>query len=650
MRIALITVPPIECETILNSDEGYGIPLGILSLSGVLEQAGVEVEIVDLYKLVEKKILKRGKNFHREVACYLASRSHTILGFTTMCYSYPVTIKIAEEYKKRVKDAIIVFGGPQATTSDRETLKTFRCVDIIVRGEGEKISLNLIKLLLSGNIDKLNTIDGITYRNGSSIVRKPSENLIQNLDLLPFPAYHLHPFTQDFKEITIEIGRSCLFACKFCATSIHWGRKSRFKTINRILEEVKYFSMKYQINHFFFLHDCATIHKRQLLNLAKRIKEENLNITWRCHGRADHLTEEELVMLKDGGLRQIFYGIESGSSRIQEYIGKNLNLKQAIKIIKKTNKLGIKCTTSFIIGFPIEEKKDVEDTLTMLLKSRMLGSHFALYLLLPLSGTALFNVYQDSLKFDGYNADIIDTRMLDFTLIKNLKDVFPFYYYFPTEHLSRDLIIAAHTLIPVLYHFFPRFSVLWKYYEKENFIKITKLWKIYCKNESSDMRENSSDINPVNLFRKEINSFLYNLYKFRKINKLTHDMLKYELALNAIVLHENFDGIKDFKGKIYWIGIFNYKISDLAIDVNERQVQLNCEEETEYLLIYKVKDKLAQDTLKNVRLSKLSYEFLNAFFKSGNLNLVSEVIKNKYGIKTPQIKRFIEKLYSADVL
>ena len=98
----------------------------------------------------------------------------------------------------------------------------------------------------------------------------------------------------------------------------------------------------------------------------------------------------------------------------------------------------------------------------------------------------------------GYNAGIVDTRILNFPLIKNFKDVFPFYYYFPIKHLSRDFIIAAHILIPTLYHFFPRFSVLWKYYEKENFIKITKLWKIYCKNESLNIRGNCSNINPVN--------------------------------------------------------------------------------------------------------------------------------------------------------
>ncbi|MBE9573109.1 MAG: cobalamin-dependent protein, partial [Proteobacteria bacterium] len=136
-----------------------------------------------------------------------------VLGFSTVCDSYPHTVQIAQRYKEmckgKDKNAIIVLGGPQASAVDLETLTNFPFIDFIVRGEGE--------LTFSEVIEKLETCEsfadvrGITYRekvDGSTkIKRNPDRELIPDLDSLPIPAYHLYPISENSDEIPLDIGR-----------------------------------------------------------------------------------------------------------------------------------------------------------------------------------------------------------------------------------------------------------------------------------------------------------------------------------------------------------------------------------------------------------------------------------------------------------
>ncbi|MEM5830726.1 MAG: radical SAM protein [candidate division WOR-3 bacterium] len=603
MKIGLCTVPPVEKEK-----SPLDIPLGLLSLAGMLEKEKlkVEIEIIDFFKLCKDKILKKDKYFCREAINFLLEKNFDIIGFSTMCLSYPLTLQIVDGCKNR--DIIIILGGPEASLSDIETLKYFNSNNIyIVRGEGERTFLDLIKVFYSGNLHSLSEIKGITYKMNNKIIKNSPQELIKDLDELPFPSFHLYPYISEVEEVIIEIGRSCPYSCKYCSTSLHWGRKSRFKSPERVFSEIEYLKSNYGKSIFFFLHDCPTANKEYFIKLTSKIKE--LNIKFRCYARADHLTKEEINILKENGLNGIFYGIESGSSRMQSFIGKNLDLGKSYQILKSTSDAGIRFITSFIIGFPPEEEEDMELTFVLALKSALLGGVSRIYPLLPLAGTQFFNKYKKFLKFNRYIGDTIHLEMLNLQFIKKHRELFPAYYYFSNTKIPYSTIIYAHILMSALVHFFPLFLYLWKFYEKRKINDLLKMWIKYCK-------DNNITLTKVNIYQFNILPYFKEIFLFlkwfktnQKLSFFSSQILKYELAKVKLILEKDKKCYKFVEVNMD----LNYFFKNFHPDI-EVHVKEFFKKKKNYIMLH-----MQENSIRPFLLNRFTYIFLKEYFNSKNL-------------------------------
>src|SRR5438105_2191582 len=117
-------------------------PMGILSLAAVLEQEGIESEILDLNRLfftyIAGDLRNQGVDFSSYAIGELSGIRADVFGFSTICSSYPLTLRLARGVREVHTEAAILLGGPQASVVDVATLETFSFVDLIVRGEAEE--------------------------------------------------------------------------------------------------------------------------------------------------------------------------------------------------------------------------------------------------------------------------------------------------------------------------------------------------------------------------------------------------------------------------------------------------------------------------------------------------------------------------------
>jgi radical SAM superfamily enzyme YgiQ (UPF0313 family) len=109
MKIGLVNAP-----IILSDELHHYIPLGLLSIAGVLEDIS-KIEIIDINKLITKRKIRIDSLLPQVLADFLLERSLDIIGFSTLSTSYPLTLQIAEKVKSQRKNTFIIFGGPQAT-------------------------------------------------------------------------------------------------------------------------------------------------------------------------------------------------------------------------------------------------------------------------------------------------------------------------------------------------------------------------------------------------------------------------------------------------------------------------------------------------------------------------------------------------------
>ena len=170
--------------------------LGVLSLAAVLEASGRPPVIVNsdrIYLDYAAGALDyaagAGKfdpsGFAQAAASLIAAKNTGICGFSSICSSYPLTLRIAKTVKAMRPETTILLGGPQASVVDVATVTEFPFVDMVLRGEAERTLLTLLEELPARR--KLEQVPGLTYRDGSRVMRNPNAPVIEDWILCPRP-------------------------------------------------------------------------------------------------------------------------------------------------------------------------------------------------------------------------------------------------------------------------------------------------------------------------------------------------------------------------------------------------------------------------------------------------------------------------------
>jgi radical SAM superfamily enzyme YgiQ (UPF0313 family) len=414
-------------------------PIGVLTLAAVLRQKGLTPRLIDLNRWYYEYLGSGGASGNGCDFCAYAARrldpfACDVFGFSTICSSYPLTLRLAAEVRRTHPKAAIILGGPQASAVDVPTLKAFDCVDIIVRGEAEESFPRVLESVHSRTLD---LIAGVTFRRGSSIVRTPNAPLILDLDALPLPAFDLYPEMKECRFVPLELGRGCPFACTFCSTNDFFGRKFRLKSPGKVIEQMRQVKQAYNVGEFVLIHDMFTVDRKRIVAFCEALLDAGEEFLWYCSARTDCVDDELIALTARAGCRGLFFGIETGSPSLQKAIGKCLDLEEARGRIGCADRHGIGMAVSLITAFPEETQGDLEDTVDFLADSlRYDHSEPQLTLLAPLAGTPIHAQYRERLEFDDIFSDMSYQGWrqdpADRELIAKFADVFVNFYAVPT--------------------------------------------------------------------------------------------------------------------------------------------------------------------------------------------------------------------------
>jgi radical SAM superfamily enzyme YgiQ (UPF0313 family) len=415
-------------------------PVGILSLAAVLEERGIAPVVLNLNQLHFQHSWPDRYHYRLIDFCALALRELSelrfdVIGLSSMCSTYPLTVRIAREVKRLRPGIPIILGGPQASVVDVATLEAFPFVDLIVRGEAEE-TLPLVLDALDGR-GELASVPGITFRHHGGVVRNSNAPVIQDLDSLPLPAFHLVPGMAQCRYIPLELGRGCPFACTFCSTNDFFRRRFRLKSPALMIEQMSFLHETYGINRFDLVHDMFTVDRRKVADFCEAMLMCGKEFRWSCSARTDCVDEDLIRLMYGAGCRGIFFGLETGSTRMQKIIEKDLDVAEAARAVEWTTSHGIKTTVATITGFPEEERGDLEATISFLMDS--VRSDYAvpqLNILAPLAETPILENWRSQLILDdvfsdmsrqGWNQDAADRD-----LIERHPNIFPNFYGLPT--------------------------------------------------------------------------------------------------------------------------------------------------------------------------------------------------------------------------
>ena len=456
MRLILLPNPQLVCKR--NDEYCPTFPLGLLSLATVLSQSTkVSVHVVDPRSIDFQSPL--------HTAELLLSLDADVVGFSTMCNTYPYALRTAQLLKQLKPDSVIVFGGPHATVVAKETLNAFAFVDFILMGECERSISDFVTYLATQERNPAD-IPGLVFRQSGSAIQQTHTYPLLPADQLPDIDYGLIGDVHGFESIPLDVGRGCPFRCTFCSTTVYWEQQSRQRSVQNIIDTVRRLKSAYDVTTFDFVHDNFTASPRRVTDFCEHILDSGLAFEWSCSARADFVDHKLLDIMYEAGCRCIFMGIESGSPRIQRLCNKKLKLERVEPAVNKALELGLPLTFSFITGFPYENIDDIEQTLRMMAAINHQGKtkcDLQLHLLSPVPGSPLLSEPNVETALDGTFSDISLAQALDDVMKSWMagvgKPIFESFYHYVNPILSRQKILVMRFAWFTLFNYF-RYTAL----------------------------------------------------------------------------------------------------------------------------------------------------------------------------------------------
>jgi len=184
------------------------------------------------------------------------------------------------------------------------------------------------------------------------------------------------------------LSRGCPFKCTFCDAPITMGKKLRFWSLERIIEDIKFYKEKYGVTNFVFKDSTFTANKKWAKAFCEALLEAGLDIKWRCNTRANLVPPELLTLMAQAGCYVINFGVESGHPEILKRIKKEVDLEEVVDAFERCRQLGIRTYATFLMGNPGETEETAQATIDF--AKRIRGSLCMFFVSTAYPGTPMY--------------------------------------------------------------------------------------------------------------------------------------------------------------------------------------------------------------------------------------------------------------------
>ena len=355
-------------------------PLGLAYLAAALEQAGVEVDLLDCVVFPYSKEILEVK---------LNSFSPDFVGITAVTMTVDHAAMIVRDIKAINETILTVMGGPHVSMCAQGTLKALPELDMIVLGEGDDTIVRLAETA-AGNRD-WRRVPGLVFRDGDRISSTESKPYAVDVTTLPMPARHLIPLGR-YRALNMPVSmttsRGCPFKCIFCVGRKMVGARVRYRDPMAVVDELAYLN-SLNFNQINIADDLFTASRAHCFGVCDEILRRGLRFKWSSFARVDLVSLDLLKKMKEAGCVAVSFGVETANPEILKTIKKGITLEQVEAAVSACAEAEVLPHVSFILGLPGETPETIEETRLFGEKIKALGASYGFHLLAPFPGTEI---------------------------------------------------------------------------------------------------------------------------------------------------------------------------------------------------------------------------------------------------------------------
>ncbi len=353
IRILLINPPYVS---LTSRGVGHQIPFGLLSIGGPLLDAGYQVELLD----AERHHLDAG-----QIAAKIADFKPDVVmtGHSGSTPAHPAAMVALEAARSACPTSLTVYGGVYPTYHAKDVLQNNPAVDIIVRGEGEAVVLDLVRTVAERS--SLEKVNGITYRQAQGTVRENAPAaLISDLNVWRvgwelIADWDLYQCFGLGRAAIVQFSRGCPHQCSYCGQYQFWS-KWRYREPKAVVAEIAWLHRTHGINFIDLADENPTSSKRLWREFLKGLADENLPVRLFATIRATDIVRDAdlLPLMKKAGMICVLMGIETTDPETLMSIRKGSTIREDQKAVALLRQHGILSMLGHIVGFEEERFSD----------------------------------------------------------------------------------------------------------------------------------------------------------------------------------------------------------------------------------------------------------------------------------------------------
>lgn len=407
LRIALV-VPPWGPDDIRAKDtrgiSGCWPTPGLQYIAAVLRDRGHTVKFLEGFFYTNEKMLQMVRDFKADA-----------VGVYVISLLWDQASRFISDLRKCDPDVFTFIGGHGATAMPDMLFSDCPDLDAIVVGEGELTAGEMIDAIQEGK--DLKGIPGLIFRDPEgNAVSTGARPIVQDLDLLPFPAVELcemERYWPSFEQVStvpamqMLASRGCNGSCIYCYKM--YGKHIRLRSAEKIVDEIESYVKNYGAREIKFWDEHFTYSHQHVYDFCRELMDRGIKVRWWVSCRADSVDKPLLRAMKAAGCWCINFGVESGNQKNLDTLLKFESTDRIRTAVKLAHSVGIKTHTTYIFGIPGETFSEGLETIEF---AKDLGSFTVEFFpITPFPGTPLYKGVMQG-KFGTMSENLDDQGML----------------------------------------------------------------------------------------------------------------------------------------------------------------------------------------------------------------------------------------------